>query len=52
MCVPIALIQLKSVDGDKVCDKWNILSDKDNCEEKKNEVDTAQKKTRCDRKRI
>ena len=29
---------------DKVCDKWNILSDKDNCEEKKNEVDTAQKK--------
>jgi hypothetical protein len=29
---------------DKACDKWNILSDKDNCEEKKSEVDAALKK--------
>ncbi|NIM17785.1 MAG: hypothetical protein GTO45_37895 [Candidatus Aminicenantes bacterium] len=29
---------------DNVCDKWNILSDKDNFEEKKSEVDAALKK--------
>jgi hypothetical protein len=29
---------------DKVCDKWDILSDKDNCEEKKSEVDAAREK--------
>jgi hypothetical protein len=29
---------------DKVCDKWHILSDKDNCEEKESEVDIALKK--------
>jgi hypothetical protein len=29
---------------DKVCEKWEILSDKDNCEEKKSEVDAARKK--------
>ena len=28
----------------KVCDKWNVLSDKDNCEEKEREVDAAHKK--------
>ena len=29
---------------DKVCDKWDILSEKDNSEEKKSEVDAARKK--------